>query len=150
MRKPPSVVYACTDETFHPCILYPVRWLEQYRDYELAQAFWPASVPLSREHWNEAHQMGYKYCGVIEQDRLVAVAAEWQNAQTSWEVAAVHTCPEYQRQGYAKTVVSFVTRRILAAGKMATCTTASGNLAMQRTAESVGFYRIEGDDRVMG
>jgi hypothetical protein len=39
-------------------------------------------------------------------------------------------------------VVSLVTAHILDVGRRATCTTAQDNLAMQRTAESVGFVRI--------
>jgi hypothetical protein len=142
MVEPTYVVYACTRETFRPSALYPVRWLEPDRDYELAQAFWPTAVPLSREAWTEAYQLGYQYGALIEREHILSLAAVWRNAPTTWEVAAVRTHPAARRLGYAKTIVSFVTQHILAAGKMATCTTDAGNLAMQRTAESVGFYRV--------
>ena len=45
-----------------------------------------------------------------------------------------------RRRGYGQAVVSFVTGHILAAGRLATCSTSSDNLAMQRMAEAFGFY----------
>jgi RimJ/RimL family protein N-acetyltransferase len=137
------VKYECTHHTFHPDMRYPVRWLDWEPDYPLAQAIWPETLPLTRAVWLEARDAGYRYCAVIEHGQIQAMAAVWRYSDAAWEVAAVRTRPDARRQGYAKSVVSFVTACILDAGKRATCTTRWDNEAMQRTAESVGFQRIE-------
>ena len=55
-------------------------------------------------------------------------------------VAAVSTASAFQRRGYGKAVVSFITHGILDAGRVAFCQTREDNLPMIRTAESVGFH----------
>jgi GNAT superfamily N-acetyltransferase len=142
------VRYECTLQTFRPTVRpsdtrFDVRWLDWERDFSLAQAMWPDTFPLTQAVWEQARELGYRYCGAIDQGRIRAIAAVWRYSVSAWEVAAVRTLPEARRQGYAKVVVSFVTAHILDAGKRPTCTTAWDNMAMQRTAESVGFYRIE-------
>lgn len=141
------VHYACTPATFHPDTRYLVRWLDWERDFALAATIWPVESPLAREAWHEARELGYRYCGLVRhtcgKPRLLAVAAVWHYSQTAWEVAAVRTQPDARRRGYAKSVVSFITAHILEAGRRATCTTEDDNLAMQKTAESVGFVRID-------
>ena len=143
MPTPQEVRYECTRETFHPAERSLVRWLDWDRDLSLAQALWPATCPLTPATWREARELGYRYCGAIEHGRIQSIAAVWRYSETAWEVAAVRTLPEARRQGYAQAVVSFVTAHILDAGRRATCTTSWDNVAMQRTAESVGFYRID-------
>jgi len=137
-----TIHYECTSSTFRPTITYPVRWLDWDRDYVLAQAMWPETMPLTPWIWQEARQARYQYCAVIEHDQIQSIAAVWRYSETAWEVAAVSTRPEVRQRGYAKAVVSFATTHILAVGKRATCSTASDNLSMQRTAESVGFYQV--------
>jgi len=61
-----------------------------------------------------------------------------------WEVAAVSTAPASRRRGYGKAVVCFVTAHILEQGRKATIFSDSTNVAMRKTAESVGFYRSDG------
>jgi len=143
-----------------------VRWLDWESDYDLASTIWPEEFPLELGTWQEARQLGYRYCGVVERQhverrrverrhverrrvderpvggqRLLSIAAVWRYSETAWEVAAVRTQPDARRQGYAKAAVSFVTAHILDSGRRATCTTGADNVAMQRTAESVGFVR---------
>ena len=84
---------------------------------------------------------GYEYAAIIAEGQIVSIAAVWRYSDDAWEAAAVSTNPESRRKRYAKTVVSFVSASILASGRKATCLTRSDNVAMQRTAESVGFYR---------
>jgi predicted GNAT family acetyltransferase len=117
--------------------------LDWEQDYGLASTIWPDEHPLSRETWMEACELGYRYCGVVQQGRLFAIAAVWRYSETAWEAAAVRTRVDARRHGYAQAVVSFVTAYILDCGRRATCTTAQENVAMQRTAESIGFVRIE-------
>ena len=131
--------HECTGQTFRPRLDYPVRWLDVEQDYELARAYW--TLPLTREDWRQFREDGYEYAAVVEEGRIVSLAAAWRYSDSAWEVAAVSTVPAARRKGYARTVVSFVTAYILASGRKATCLTLRDNLPMQRTAESVGFYR---------
>jgi len=144
--------YQCTPATFQPNTDHPVRWLDWERDFVLASTIWPDEFPLARETWLEARELGYRYCGVIGRQgvgrqpagkpRLLAIAAVWCYSETTWEAAAVRTQPDARRRGYAKAAVSFVTAHILDNGRRATCTTDWDNVAMQKTAESLGFVRI--------
>ena len=135
-----SIEYECTRQTFRPWPNAAVRWLDWDHDYGLAKAMWPELVPLTREDWLENRRQGFTYCAVVEGQQIHSMAAVWKYCETAWEVAAVGTRPAVRRRGYGKAVVSFVTAYILAAGRLATCSTADNNAAMQRTAESVGFY----------
>jgi RimJ/RimL family protein N-acetyltransferase len=139
MSDPQYVSYECTSQTFHPMMPHPVRWLEWGQDYPLVQQFWPEQTP---QGWQEARQKGFQYCAVIDHSQIQALAAVWRYSETAWEVASVYTRPKVRRRGYAKAVVTFVTAFILEAGKLATCSTAPDNRAMQRVAESVGFQRV--------
>jgi RimJ/RimL family protein N-acetyltransferase len=140
--KQRHINYECTIATFRPCQVHLVRWLDWEQDYGLAQAVWNArDISLTRDSWREARESGYRYCAVIECDTIIAMAAVWCYSEQAWEVAAVWTRPEARRQGYARSVVSFVTAFILEMGKHATCSTDGGNVAMQRTAERIGFYQ---------
>lgn len=148
--QPRYAHYECTPATFRPNTDHPVRWLDWERDYLLARTMWPEGSPLTRETWLEARELGYRYCGVVVEQpggksRLLSIAAVWRYSETAWEVAAVRTRPDARRKGYAKATVSFVTADILECGRRATCTTGPDNVAMQRTAESVGFVRLTDD-----
>src|SRR5262245_18130242 len=110
--------YECTKQTFHPCLRYPVRWLDVAQDFELARAHWslplplePAtptgachshwSLPLTRDDWRQFQEDGYRYAAIIEEGRIVSLAAAWRYSENAWEVAAVSTAPEKRRQNYA-------------------------------------------------
>jgi predicted GNAT family acetyltransferase len=119
-----------------------VRWLDREQDYGLAQAVWnDRDITLTQDSWREARESSYRYCAVVECGMIIAIAAVWCYSEQAWEVAAVWTKPEARRQGYALSVVSFVTAFILETGRRATCSTDADNVAMQRTAESAGFYQ---------
>ena len=132
------IEYECTPTSFQPLQRHSVRWLEWEQDYPLVQEFWPEQTPGG---WQEARAEGFQYCAVIEQGKIQAMAAVWRYSETAWEVASVSTRPEARGRGYSPAVVSFVTAAILGAGKRATCSAGSDNLAMQRVAERVGFQR---------
>jgi RimJ/RimL family protein N-acetyltransferase len=142
MSEHPLAQYECTPATFTPRARHPVRWLDWEADFGLAQAMWPEAYPLTPEIWQEAREAGYRYCAVIEDGRILSIAAVWRYSDEAWEAAAVSTRPDARRRGCAASVVSFATAHILDSGRRATCTTAADNLAMQRTAEAVGFRRI--------
>jgi ribosomal protein S18 acetylase RimI-like enzyme len=141
MAEPVYLSYSCTTETFQAQQRYPVQWLDWEQDYLLAQSIWPPQHPLTAEVWMEAKRDGYEYCAAIQQQHMIAMAAVWRYSPVAWEVAAVITQPAYRRQGYGLAMVSFVTGTILAAQRVATCTTSSTNTAMQRTLERVGFLQ---------
>jgi hypothetical protein len=136
-----AIEYECTRSTFRPANMAGVRWLNWDRDYDLARSMWPEVAPLSLADWYQTRQEQFTYCAVVEAQAIHAMAAVWKYCDTAWEVAAVSTKPAMRLRGHGKAVVSFVTAYILEAGKLATCSTAIDNIAMQRTAEAVGFCR---------
>ena len=128
----------CVAATFQPRQPHAVRWLDVEADYPLARDFW--TFPISLEDLLGFRDEGYQYCAVINQGRIISMAAIWRYSDLAWELAAVSTRPEFRRQGCGQSVASFVTAAILDQGRRATCLTAVDNVAMQRTAQSVGFY----------
>lgn len=134
----------CVQETFRPVGHEEVRWLDQEGDLALyAEAFYRpiGAEPPSREDWEAWRQEGYRYCGLVRGATILARAAVWSCSDTAWELAAVMTPPEHRGRGYARSVCSFATAEILAAGRIATCHTAATNIAMLRVAESLGYRR---------
>ncbi len=132
----------CTKDTFRPFPSEVVHWFAWERDSYLLQGFGKAKPPMSRREWERLREKGYRYCFAAENDRMVAWAGVWPRTEEVWEVIAVYTAPEFRRRGYGKAVVSLATAYILKCGRAASCGTKAGNLAMIRTAESVGFRRV--------
>lgn len=135
------ITLTCDRSSFEPTDFSNVRWLDWDADFERAQRFWPPYAPLSRQIWDQARRDGYRYCAIIEGGEIAAIATEYRFSDEAWMVAAVRTGALFRRRGYGKSVVSFVAAHILAAGRLATCVTRDDNIAMIRTAESVGFRR---------
>ena len=96
---------------------------------------------MERVDWEQNRADGFRYCAIVEQEAIAALAAVWTYSQTHWEVAAVSTAPASRLRGYGKAVVCFVTAHILQHGRKATILTERANAGMLKTAESVGFYR---------
>jgi RimJ/RimL family protein N-acetyltransferase len=133
----------CTLDSFRPADCSRVRWLDWENDYLLVRAYWPQDPPLSQEDWEQNRAEGFRYCAIVEHGAIAALAAVWTYSQTHWEVAAVSTAPAFRKRGYGKAMVCFVTDHILEQGRKATILTDSRNVAMLKTAESVGFYYSE-------
>jgi len=131
----------CTPSSFHPTDCSRVRWLDWENDYPLARAYWAQDPPLLHADWEQNRTEGFRYCAIVEQKAIAALAAFWTYSETHWEVAAVSTAPAFRKRGYGKAVVSFVTAHILDHGRKATLLTRNTNVAMLKTAESVGFSR---------
>jgi predicted GNAT family acetyltransferase len=134
----------CTPETFRPAPHAEVRWLDQEADLDLyARAFYrdPGAEPPTREDWEAWQQEGYRFCGLVREDCILARAAVWTCSATAWELAAVKTQPEHRSRGCARAVCSFITTHILASGRTATCHTDATNTAMLRVAETLGYHR---------
>ncbi len=138
MTEPKYVNLECVRETFRRDDSFSVRWLDWAEDYGLARDFW--FIPISREDWLGFRDEGYEYAAALDGGGIVSLAAVWRYSEPAWEAAGVATRPDARQRGHGRAVVSFVTAAILAAGRRATCLTAADNLAMQRTAQSVGYY----------
>lgn len=95
---------------------------------------------MSQEDWEQNRADGFHYFAIVEQEAIAALAAVWMYSQTYWELAAVSTAPAFRKRGYGNAVVCFVTAYILEQGRKATILTESSNVAMLKTAQSVGFY----------
>jgi GNAT superfamily N-acetyltransferase len=120
-----------------------VRWLIVPDDFNLFQLLWNKYGPnLTLDEWKSYYANGYSYCSIIINGEIIANAAAWKYSDTAWETAAVSVLPEFRKRGYGKAIVAFVTEYILKSGRIATCTTSEGNIAMQETALSVGFCRV--------
>ena len=136
------VNYICTQEVFRPALLHAVRWLDWDEDYTLARDFWPPHIGLSLQDWLSARDEGYRYCAVVEDGGIVSMAAVLRYSEPEWMLAAVMTKPETRRCGYGKSVCTFATAHILDAGRVATTTTEVTNIAMRKTAESIGYQQV--------
>ena len=137
-----DLLLVCTTSTFKGKIDPRVRWLGQNDDYPLASEFWEAhGHALKREVWDQIHDEGFRYCGLIEDEVMAARAAVWPYSQTTWELAAVVTRDGCRQRGYGTAVCSFVTAYILDSGRTATCHTQPDNWTMQRVALSLGYQR---------
>lgn len=77
----------CTPDSFRPTDCSRVRWLDWENDYPLARAYWSQDPPLAQEDWEQNHADGFRYCAIVEQEAIAALAAVWMYSQTHWEVA---------------------------------------------------------------
>ena len=76
--EPRSVSLECTLETFVPVQDSRVRWLEQESDFNLVRECWQnARLSITRGDWDDWYNQGYRYCGIVEDHRLIALAAAW-------------------------------------------------------------------------
>jgi len=139
--------FLCLPSDLRPICTDGVRWLDCEADYRLAKQYWGRhQLDLPYSMWRGAHESGYQYAAIIKKGNIVSCAAVWQFSNEAWEVAAVTTWELYRRHGYAKKVVSFLTRHILMMGRIATTSTQDDNTAMIATAKSVGFRMIREAD----
>ena len=138
--------FACTAQTFRPVDNSGVFWLDIYGDYEIVRAYWHAhGLSLSRAMWEQAHRWGYHYAVITIEGEIISCAAVGRFSNDVWAVAAVGTLSGFRRRGHSKAVVSFVTRHILDAGRVAVIETGDDNEAMAATARSVGFQHVPPD-----
>jgi hypothetical protein len=141
----PIVSLECTSDTFAPTPHPQVRWLDRESDFALVREMWEAKgIPVTRADWDDWHRQGYRYGGIVEDQRLASVAAAWAYSPTAWELAAVQTREGYRSQGRAKAVCAFVTAYVLASGRKATCCARTDNSAMLRVATSLGYQPVSG------
>ena len=135
--------FVCWRKDFIPGPTPGVRWLDKAAEYELARRYWEGfGQDLTYCTWDKAHEFGYSYAALIEDDHILSSAGVWRFSDEVWEVSAVSTWTAYRRLGYSRRVVTFVTAYILSEGRLPVCSTTDGNQAMTATALSVGFHQI--------
>ncbi len=59
-----------------------------------------------------------------------------------WEAADIRTYEEFRGRGFGMVITAYLTNRIIAAGKTATCRTLPRNLSMARLMEKCGYQRL--------
>ena len=134
-----TVKLICDQPSFRDCAHPAVRWLDWDADFTRTQGLLAPGFALTRAGWDEARRSGYRYAGVVVEQDLLALAAEFRFSDQAWMLAAVRTALAHRRQGYGLQVCAFITAHILANGRLATCETAEDNLAMLATAHRLGY-----------
>lgn len=139
-----AVAYFCVtrEHLVLPPAIEKVRWIEE-NDLDACQEPFREGGERgwSLEEWLQLAAEGYRYCGIFEDDGLVALAGLWKRTPDVWEVISVVTKEGHRQQGLAKAVVAFAADHVLNHVRVATYTTGAENTASIRTAESVGFRR---------
>jgi RimJ/RimL family protein N-acetyltransferase len=141
--------FVCSQNNFIPAECENVLWLDKNVDYELARMYWQEwEQTLAHTTWKKAHEYGYRYAAIIENNQIISSAGVWQFSENWWEVVAVSTLENRRRKGYSKSVVAFITSYILKSGHLATCSTDDNNFAMIATAKSLGFQQISPEEKL--
>lgn len=94
---------------------------------------------VSISDWNEWLNERTEYYLLYYNNKPVARCAIEKYSDTAWEAADVKTATEYRNKVLSKEIVSFVTQKILAQGKTATCSTLPDNHAMLNVIHTLGF-----------
>lgn len=102
----------------------------------------PLEVSMPLEVWNRCYDEGTEYFCLFEHGKPVARCAIERYSEDKWEAADVRVAPAYRCNGYAKQVVCYVTKCILAYGKTATCGTTPDNTAMFNVIQSLGYTEV--------
>ena len=137
------VSLVCTKQDLIPMDHTSIRWLKPDTDHELAKEYWgEREQDLSYEPWVQAHKLGTQYAALVQDDKIVSRAGVWRYSDEAWKVAAVSTLDGFCHKGHTKRIGAFVAAYILASGRLATCSTDDGNIAMIATAKRVGFQKI--------
>jgi len=80
-----------------------------------------------------------EWYGILDGDRVVAIAGERLHAQPYREVSGICTLPEYQGRGYARRLTQHVIRSQVARGLTPFLHVASANTAARKLYEAMGF-----------
>ena len=122
---------------------HAVRWLsvEEYDIFRDHLTICGQHV-LDEAKWKAAYAEGTIYCGLFIDDRMVSRACVEKYALNAWEAADVRTAKQYQGNGFAFEVCSFVLKYILSHGKTATIRTEEDNVKMKTVIEKLGFIPL--------
>mgnify|MGYP001772500806 CR=1 FL=1 len=129
----------CTHESFKPSSLerLAVKLGEEhaplYRDLELERG-----VEVSVEEAREILK-AYPHYGVVVGNTLASIAASYITLPWVYVVGGVFTRERYRGRGYAKAVVSAITREALSSGAIAGLHVEAGNEPAIRVYETLGY-----------
>lgn len=119
-----------------------IRWLglQDHDIYNCHLVLCGQKTILTAEEWKHLIiDEGTEYCCLFIDGKPIARTGVERYSDIAWEAADVRVVNEYRGNGYAKQIVSFVTRFILDEGKIATCRTTEDNIAMQKVILSLGY-----------
>ncbi len=94
---------------------------------------------IDEAKWKRAYADGTVYCGLFADGKMLARACVEKYSVNAWEVADVRTVRQFQNNGYAFQLCSFVLNYILENGRTATIRTEEDNVRMKKVVEKLGF-----------
>ena len=99
--------------------------------------------PAAHDWLREIYRQGTaRYCLLYADGLPVARGAVEPYSERMWEAADIRVAREHRGRGYAKAILRFLSREIIANGKTATCRTEEDNLAMQKVIKSMGYQEM--------
>lgn len=139
----PEILYRYVgkaEHTNHPDQNRTIRWLD-VKDYSIFVRHLEqcGQTPISEEKWKKLYDGGAIYCGMFENDMMIARACREIISSEQWEIADVRVVGEYRNQGLAFQICRFVLSYILSNRKMPTIRTENTNYAMQKVIQKLGF-----------
>jgi len=118
-----------------------IEWLSENDSEKLNEHLVLAGQkPMEDEQYRDLSRKGVaRYCLLYDNGVPVARGAVEPYSEDAWEAADIRTAREYRGRGFAKEVLRFLSREILAHKKIATCRTEKNNIPMQRALQSIGY-----------
>jgi RimJ/RimL family protein N-acetyltransferase len=152
MREPNEILFQISNPTYLKCISYSECEMRKLDRSELdifnrhLQLCYPEKTPsevcMSLDIWNRCYDDGTEcFCLFLHGEPVARCAIE-RYSDDKCEAADVRVAPAYRRNGYAKQVVCYVTKCILACGKTATCGTMPSNTAMLNVIRYLGYTEV--------
>lgn len=89
----------------------------------------------SPPHWH--------YYGLFTNNELVAIAGTYLKLPEVWIIGDVFTAPNYRNRGFAKAVVSAVTKDVINAGAMAILHVDENNTPAIKVYERLGYIAVQ-------
>lgn len=140
-----NVKYSCREDKLIKYEYPDVIEFDTYNCFEKMQEFCRSfNCEVNREEWFNGKTQDENWIDyvIIIDNRIVSRSSVWKYSEDKWEVAAVHTLPEFRGKGYGTQVVSCCSDYIISNRKTATCTTDEANIPMRKLAEKIGFKLI--------
>ena len=125
----------------HQPMKHDIEWLSENDSEKLnAHLVLAGQKPMEDERYRALYRNGVaRYCLLYNNGVPVARGAVEPYSEDAWEAADIRTAREYRRRGFAKEILRFLSREILAHKKIATCRTEEDNLPMQKVLQFVGY-----------
>lgn len=119
-----------------------IRWLT-VQDYSIFAHHLElcGQKPISEETWGKIYREGTVYCGMFENENMIARACIEIISPEQWEIADVRVVKEFRGQGCAFQICRFVLSYILSNNKTPTIRTKDTNYPMQKVIANLGFQK---------